>query len=83
MGVGLQHKTIDELATELDLPSSQLLGLFNRLVRRSVQYFNSILEQNIEDTLLPVRSSAKEMNPVAKSMNEELEEAAKVFVKIS
>lgn len=79
LGIGLQHKTVDELATELDLPSSQLLGLFNRLVRRSVQYFNMILEQDIEETMLPVKKTGGSgMNPVKKSMNDELEEAAKV-----
>lgn len=78
LGVGLQHKSVDDLATELDLPASQLLGLFNRMIRRCVQYFNMILEQNIEETVLPVRAGVTEMNPVAKSMNDELEEAAKV-----
>lgn len=78
LGIGLQHKTIDDLSTELELPSSQLLGLFNRLIKRCVQYFNTILEQNIEQTMLSVKSESKEMNPVAKSMNDELEEAAKV-----
>lgn len=37
LGLGLQHKTVDELCTELELPSSQLLGLFNRTIRRSVE----------------------------------------------
>lgn len=77
LGIGLQHKTVDELSTELDLPSSQLLGLFNRLVRRSVQYFNTILEQNIEETFKPVKEVG-DMNPVVKSMSDELEEAEKV-----
>lgn len=31
VGIGLQCKTADDLAKELDLPVSQLLGLFNRL----------------------------------------------------
>lgn len=79
MGIGLQHKTVDSLATELDLPSSQLLGLFNRLIRRIVQYLNSILEQEVEKSLAPRKDV--NMTPVAKSMNDELEEAAKELQK--
>lgn len=37
LGMALQHKTVDELEKEIDLPSSQLLGLFNRLIRKVVQ----------------------------------------------
>lgn len=59
---------------ELDLPASQLLGLFNRLIRRCVQYLNEILEKDVEKTL----TSKKDVNmtPVLKSMQEELNEAA-------
>ncbi|KAK9701707.1 Helicase [Popillia japonica] len=79
LGIGLQHKTVDTLATELDLPSSQLLGLFNRLMRRSVQYLNSILEDDVEQTLAAPKDVV--MTPVAKSMNQELEEAAQELQK--
>lgn len=37
LGVGLQHKSVDQLDKEIDLPSSQLMGLFNRLIRKFVQ----------------------------------------------
>jgi len=37
LGVGLQHKSVDQLEKEIELPSSQLMGLFNRLVRKIVQ----------------------------------------------
>uniref|UniRef100_A0A8C7E0M1 RNA cytidine acetyltransferase n=1 Tax=Oncorhynchus kisutch TaxID=8019 RepID=A0A8C7E0M1_ONCKI len=37
LGVGLQHKSVDQLEKEIDLPSSQLMGLFNRLIRKVVQ----------------------------------------------
>lgn len=74
MGIGLQHRTVDELSTDLDLPSSQLLGLFNRVIRRCVQHLNEILEKDVEKTL----TSKKEVNmtPVLKSMQQELNEAA-------
>lgn len=74
MGLGLQYKTVDELANELELPATQLLGLFNRLIRRCVQYLNNALEQDVEKTLMPKKDI--QLVPVAKSMHDELEEAA-------
>ena len=40
LGLGLQHRTIEDLEKELDLPASQLLGLFNRIIRKIVQVCN-------------------------------------------
>lgn len=37
LGIGLQHKSVEQLEKEIELPSSQLMGLFNRLVRKFVQ----------------------------------------------
>lgn len=37
LGIGLQHKSVSDLEKEIDLPSSQLMGLFNRLIRKFVQ----------------------------------------------
>lgn len=37
LGIGLQHKSLDQLEKELELPSSQLMGLFNRIIRKVVQ----------------------------------------------
>lgn len=78
LGIGLQCKSVDTLSAELDLPPSQLLGLFNRLIRRSVQYFNAIMEQDIEKSLIPMKDVT--LTPVAQSMQQELEEAAKVRI---
>lgn len=77
LAIGLQHKTVDALASELELPATQLLGLFNKLIRRSVSYLNSILEEDIEKTLVPRRDVT--LIPAAQSVQQELEEAAKVI----
>lgn len=37
MGIGLQHKSVDQLEKEIELPSGQLMGLFNRIVRKVVK----------------------------------------------
>ncbi|GAB1865085.1 RNA cytidine acetyltransferase [Camponotus japonicus] len=80
LGLGLQHKTVNKLAEELNLQSSQLLGLFNRIIRKSIQYFNSIAEKYIESTMLTNKSVNEEVkvNPLGgQSLHEELESAAK------
>jgi N-acetyltransferase 10 len=69
---------VDNLASELELPASQLLGLFNRTIRRCVQYLTGILERSIEQGLVRSKTDVT-FNPVAKSMHDELEEAAKVI----
>ncbi|EGI63113.1 N-acetyltransferase 10 [Acromyrmex echinatior] len=80
LGLGLQHKTVDKLAEELNLPSSQLLGLFNRIIRKSIQYFNRVAEKYIESTMLPKESTNEEikLDPLGgQNLRKELENAAK------
>uniref|UniRef100_A0A1A8N845 RNA cytidine acetyltransferase n=1 Tax=Nothobranchius pienaari TaxID=704102 RepID=A0A1A8N845_9TELE len=77
LGIGLQHKTVDQLEKELDLPSSQLMGLFNRLIRKFVQTFTSIQEKAIEADMVTTKDVS--MEPTVRSLNEDLSEAAKEF----
>uniref|UniRef100_A0A4W5MBX0 RNA cytidine acetyltransferase n=1 Tax=Hucho hucho TaxID=62062 RepID=A0A4W5MBX0_9TELE len=77
LGVGLQHKSVDQLEKEIDLPSSQLMGLFNRLIRKIVQFFNRIQEKAIEAEM--VVSKDISMEPTVKTLNDDLDEAAKEF----
>ncbi|XP_013884650.1 RNA cytidine acetyltransferase [Austrofundulus limnaeus] len=77
LGVGLQHKSVDQLEKEIDLPSSQLMGLFNRLIRKVVQVFTSIQEKEIEAEMVATKDVT--MDPTVKSLNEDLNEAAKEF----
>lgn len=81
LGLGLQHKTVDTLSTELDLPNTQSLALFNRCMRRVVQFLRHIMEQSVEETLLTQTSDIQtdKLNPLKQSMSKELEEAAKVY----
>ncbi|XP_053141280.1 RNA cytidine acetyltransferase isoform X3 [Hemicordylus capensis] len=37
LGIGLQHKSVDQLEKEIELPGGQLMGLFNRIIRKLVQ----------------------------------------------
>lgn len=77
LGIGLQHKTVDDLTTELELVSSQLLGLFNRTVRRIVQYVDGILERAVEGTFQE-ETEITDMKPLTKTIDEDLEKVEKV-----
>ncbi|XP_069755546.1 RNA cytidine acetyltransferase [Narcine bancroftii] len=77
LGIGLQHKSVDQLEKEIDLQSRQLLGLFNRLIRKVVQLFNNILEKAVEEQMITVKEIV--MEPTVKSLSDDLEEAAKEF----
>uniref|UniRef100_A0A4W6CX57 RNA cytidine acetyltransferase n=1 Tax=Lates calcarifer TaxID=8187 RepID=A0A4W6CX57_LATCA len=77
LGIGLQHKSVDQLEKEIDLPSSQLMGLFNRLIRKFVQVFTSIQEKAIEAEMAATKDVT--MEPTVRSLNDDLNEAAKEF----
>ncbi|XP_070686120.1 RNA cytidine acetyltransferase [Pempheris klunzingeri] len=77
LGIGLQHKSVDQLEKEIDLPSSQLMGLFNRLIRKIVQVFTSIQEKAIEAEMTATKDVS--MEPTVKSLNDDLNDAAKEF----
>ncbi|XP_041966822.1 RNA cytidine acetyltransferase [Alosa sapidissima] len=77
LGIGLQHKSVDDLEKEIELPGSQLLGLFNRLIRKVVQYCRSIQEKAVEAEMVATKDIA--MEPTSRTLNEDLDEAAKEF----
>merc|ERR1719436_138555 len=80
VGLGLQHKTVDDLVKELELPSSQLLALFNRSVRKLSALLRGILESGIEKTLNEARDEKLGQKQASlPSLGEELSEAAKVI----
>lgn len=51
LGLGLQHKSIEDLEKELDLQSSQLLGLFNKIIKKFTSYLNSITEEFVRNSM--------------------------------
>lgn len=78
--MGLQYKTADELAAELELPTTQLLGLFNRTMRKISQYLASIVEKDVAASF--ESTSGRKLlaldQPVNQTLNDELEEDANV-----
>uniref|UniRef100_A0A8C1BPM7 RNA cytidine acetyltransferase n=1 Tax=Cyprinus carpio carpio TaxID=630221 RepID=A0A8C1BPM7_CYPCA len=55
LGIGLQHKSVDELEKEIELPGSQLMGLFNRVIRKVVQFFNILQEKAVEAEMVATK----------------------------
>lgn len=77
LGIGLQHKSMDQLEKEIELPVSQLMGLFNRVIRKIVQVFNRVQEKAVEEQMGAVKEVV--MEPTLQSLSEDLEEAAREF----
>ena len=78
--MGLQRKRADEIAAELGLPTSQLLGLFNKTVRKLSQYLNSVVEKEV-GAQLDSASAKKAINfskPLTEDLMDELDEEAQV-----
>ena len=77
VGLGLQHKTVDDLSTELELPASQLLALFNRSIRKISSVLKSILEGGIaEDLNLVEKTKVAKQKGSLPSLEEELSQGA-------
>ena len=51
LAIGLQRKVLEDVEKELGLPSSQLLAMFVKIVRKVSAHFRRILEGAIEETM--------------------------------
>ncbi|KAB0406932.1 hypothetical protein E2I00_002321 [Balaenoptera physalus] len=71
------HKSVDQLEKEIELPSGQLMGLFNRIIRKVVKLFNEVQEKAIEEQMVAVKAVV--MEPTMKTLSDDLDEAAKEF----
>merc|ERR1712142_509144 len=76
VGQGLQHKTVDDLTAELELPASQLLELFNRSIRKLSGVLRKIMEGGIEEKLSVMENGLGKKVESLPSLDTELAEAA-------
>ncbi|OQR83518.1 N-acetyltransferase 10 [Achlya hypogyna] len=74
MSIGLQHQSVDSLVAELNVPSNQLLALFNKSVRKFATAFNGILEAEVEATIAAPTEVAA-MAPTELTLEEDLKDA--------
>lgn len=81
MCVGLQRKTVDQIAKELDLPVNQIFALLNKLIRRFSDYFDTVCKLEIEKKMLQnsnnerIEEMIDHMAPTLKSLEEDLMDA--------
>lgn len=81
VGLGLQFKTVDDLTEELELPSNQLLALFNRAIKKLSGALRNIIEQDIESRMLLGPTEKENGNMFKESLpalEDELEEGARL-----
>jgi len=78
IGIGLQHKTVDDISEELNIKSHQTLSMFLKVVRKFVSFFRK-LEETEEETKLPSKYVAQdlEMKPTETTLEEDLDELDK------
>lgn len=48
IGIGLQHKSVEIISNEINLPVGQILALFNKSVRKVTNYIKSLYIKEAE-----------------------------------
>ncbi|CAG8492780.1 10349_t:CDS:10 [Ambispora gerdemannii] len=85
LGIGLQRKSVTDLEKELTLPSSQILALFIKIIRKISKYFTSLETAAVqaiiphETTIVQKKKSNPEneaaWDPMQQALDDDLEEA--------
>jgi len=58
LAIGLQHKNIDDISKELNLPSNQTIAMFSKIVRKVSTFFRDLLSKSIEETMPEYKDEA-------------------------
>jgi len=75
VGIGFQHKSLDDLAKHFKVEASQLMALFSQIMRKFDKAVRAIQEKSLAKKIAPKKEIA--LNPVAKSLADDQETAAK------
>jgi N-acetyltransferase 10 len=77
--LGLQHKSVEDLEKELQLPSNQVLAMFNKIVKKIISLLEDISVNQMNKLLFSngTEKIDKKMEPLKQSLEEELNEASK------
>jgi N-acetyltransferase 10 len=77
--LGLQHKSVDDLEKELQLPPNQVLAMFNKIVKKIIALLEDISVNQMNKLLFSngVDKIENKMEPLKQSLEEELNEASK------
>jgi N-acetyltransferase 10 len=69
LSMGLQRKSVDDIAVELNLPVNQVLAFFNKTVRKLSLALTSLLEQDEESKLKTSSKMVSQMESRASAMS--------------
>ncbi|OBA26154.1 DUF699-domain-containing protein [Hanseniaspora valbyensis NRRL Y-1626] len=93
LAIGLQHKSIDNIVKELNLPSNQVIAMFAKIMRKFSQFFKKVVSEHIASDLPVIEDdNIKEMNgeeieaehdvaAVMEQLDEEMDEAGNEYEK--
>ena len=86
LAIGLQRKVLEDVEKELGLPSSQLLAMFVKIVRKASSHFRRLLEGAVEEKMPQPAPAADDTDdageraprfaPLAMNLDTELREGA-------
>lgn len=84
VGLGLQHKSVDDIAKELSIEASQVMAYLQKIVKKCVNHFKD-LEEKDELTKLPKYMTTSEvgMTPLIQTLAEDLADGAEKTEKTS
>ncbi len=89
LATGLQHRNVDDIASELNLPVSQVLAFFNKTVRKIGAYLKDMVEKHTasqmkstERVLLNMEQRAKSMHALDQSLRDDHRSDVKDFKKM-
>lgn len=87
LAIGLQRKVLEDVEKELGVPTSQLLAMFVKIVRKVASHFRSLVEGAVKETMpaspthegrngIDGVSGEQRFKPLARPLDEELKEGA-------
>uniref|UniRef100_A0AAV1VF88 RNA cytidine acetyltransferase n=1 Tax=Peronospora matthiolae TaxID=2874970 RepID=A0AAV1VF88_9STRA len=82
VSLGLQHQSVDVIQQELNIPSNQLLALFNKAVRKFLGQIEQLMEKQLEQEsenskkLAQVAAQSQAMAPTETTLDEEMRQGA-------
>lgn len=76
LGTGLQHKTIERLSEEFNMPNNQVLAKFYDCIKKLTKYVDTVLERTIESTMVSegALDTGEKLTALDRSINDDLSE---------
>lgn len=81
LATGLQHRDVDEIAKELDIPVSQVLAFFNKTIRKIATHLRELVEKHVSKELIQpnqvknlAKRSQEQMNAAQSTVGSLLDE---------